>query len=247
MDNHGLMESRRFPAGLDQAASRVTGLRRCLAAARAAAGLRASVRPTRRPGQAILAGRDRARLGGDDNQTRFIVDVSRTSTCAPSRSPIPIAWSSTCRRSLPAAGQDRRERPRPDQGVPLRPGDARRLAHRDRHQGPVRIDKAFVLDAVDGQPARLVLDLAAIDRETFMRTLGARKPAGAPAGARRSPTATRRQARRPRPVVVLDPGHGGIDNGTRPRRAARCEKTDRARFRPAAARQAGEDPASTGW
>ena len=36
---------------------------------------------------------------------------------------------------------------------------------------PVRIDKAFVLEAADGQPARLVLDLVAVDRETFMRTL----------------------------------------------------------------------------
>ena len=35
--------------------------------------------------------------------------------------------------------------------------------------GPVRVEKAFVLDAADGQPARLVLDLAAVDRETFMR------------------------------------------------------------------------------
>ena len=35
--------------------------------------------------------------------------------------------------------------------------------------GPVRVEKAFVLDAADGQPARLVLDLATVDRETFMR------------------------------------------------------------------------------
>ena len=28
-------------------------------------------------------------------------------------------------------------------------------------KGPVHIDKAFVLDAAEGQPARLVLDLAA--------------------------------------------------------------------------------------
>ena len=47
--------------------------------------------------------------------------------------------------------------------------------------GPVRIDKAFVLDAVDGQPARLVLDLVSIDRETFMRNLALEtKPRRAP-------------------------------------------------------------------
>ena len=37
--------------------------------------------------------------------------------------------------------------------------------------GPARIEKSFVLDAADGQPARLVLDLAAVDRPTFLRTL----------------------------------------------------------------------------
>ena len=36
---------------------------------------------------------------------------------------------------------------------------------------PVKIDKAFVLDPIAGQPARLVIDLAAIDRQSFMRTL----------------------------------------------------------------------------
>src|SRR5205085_387648 len=36
---------------------------------------------------------------------------------------------------------------------------------------PARIDKAFVLEAGNDQPARLVLDLAAVDHETFMRTI----------------------------------------------------------------------------
>ena len=38
---------------------------------------------------------------------------------------------------------------------------------------PVRIDKAFVIDAAAGQPARLVVDLAATDRDSFMKTLAA--------------------------------------------------------------------------
>src|SRR5436190_202447 len=37
--------------------------------------------------------------------------------------------------------------------------------------GPVRVDKAFVLEPADGQPARLVLDLVSIDRASFMRSL----------------------------------------------------------------------------
>jgi hypothetical protein len=35
--------------------------------------------------------------------------------------------------------------------------------------GPVRVTKAFVLDPEDDQPARMVLDLTAVDRETFLR------------------------------------------------------------------------------
>ncbi len=36
---------------------------------------------------------------------------------------------------------------------------------------PVRVDKAFVIDAADGAPARLVLDLAATDRDSFLRKI----------------------------------------------------------------------------
>src|SRR5262249_60002308 len=35
--------------------------------------------------------------------------------------------------------------------------------------GPVRVDKAFVLESVEGQPARLRGDLGAVDRDTFLR------------------------------------------------------------------------------
>ena len=38
-------------------------------------------------------------------------------------------------------------------------------------KGPVRVDKAFALAAADGQPARLVIDLAATDRDSFMRNI----------------------------------------------------------------------------
>ena len=41
--------------------------------------------------------------------------------------------------------------------------------------GPVRVDKAFTLAAADGQPARLVLDLSATDRESFLRNITLQK------------------------------------------------------------------------
>jgi N-acetylmuramoyl-L-alanine amidase len=78
---------------------------------------------------------------------------------------------------------------------------------------PARIDKAFVIDAANDQPARLVLDLAATDREAFMRTVAVENR---PPEMRRPETPPEVKASGdPRPLVVIDPGHGGIDNGTR--------------------------------
>jgi N-acetylmuramoyl-L-alanine amidase len=85
---------------------------------------------------------------------------------------------------------------------------------------PARVQQAYVLDAVEGQPARLVVDLIPDTAENFAARVAADLAAsqasqgGAPAlaegttGLRPSidPTATR-------PLVVIDPGHGGVDNG----------------------------------
>ena len=79
--------------------------------------------------------------------------------------------------------------------------------------GPVRVERAYVLDAVDGLPGRLVLDLAAVDRETFLRAaaIDNRLPRDPPRRADRDAPSNGD----PRPVIMLDPGHGGIDSGTR--------------------------------
>jgi N-acetylmuramoyl-L-alanine amidase len=78
---------------------------------------------------------------------------------------------------------------------------------------PARIEKAVVIEAANDQPARLLLDLAAADREAFMRTIAVEN---------RLPETRRPDARPPadadgdpRPLIVLGPGPGGIDNGTR--------------------------------
>jgi N-acetylmuramoyl-L-alanine amidase len=80
---------------------------------------------------------------------------------------------------------------------------------------PVRIEKAFVLEPAYGQPARLVLDLAATDRESFMRAIAQQNKAKPVA--RREVSATRADPSDPRPLIVVDPGHGGIDTGTKGR------------------------------
>jgi len=70
-----------------------------------------------------------------------------------------------------------------------------------------------VIDAAEGDPARLVLDLVATDRESFLRRIALTNRLAGP----ELPRADRPQAMSgdPRPLVVLDPGHGGIDTGTK--------------------------------
>jgi N-acetylmuramoyl-L-alanine amidase len=99
--------------------------------------------------------------------------------------------------------------------------------------GPARIEKSYVLDAANGQPPRLVLEFEAVDRTTFVQSLAAESrpdlrpavgttdavtatAAVATSAAVADATGTAKAAEPPdaRPVVVVDPGHGGIDNGT---------------------------------
>ncbi|WP_237154015.1 N-acetylmuramoyl-L-alanine amidase [Oryzibacter oryziterrae] len=86
--------------------------------------------------------------------------------------------------------------------------------------GPVKIDKAFVLSAVAGQPARLVVDLLKATDVEFaaeqQRTQLARETAnGEQSGGKsdRLPSPSDNSSRS-KPLVIIDPGHGGIDAGT---------------------------------
>lgn len=83
--------------------------------------------------------------------------------------------------------------------------------------GPVKIDKAFVLPAVENQPARMVLDLlkttsAAFEEEQRKNQL-ARDEANQPVQkADQLPPPDR--SKREKPLIVIDAGHGGVDAGT---------------------------------
>jgi N-acetylmuramoyl-L-alanine amidase len=84
---------------------------------------------------------------------------------------------------------------------------------------PVKIDKAFVLPAVEDQPARLVVDLVRTSPQAFrdelQRTALTREASNdvpvVKADRLPDPAA---ETRRQKPVVMLDPGHGGVDSGT---------------------------------
>ncbi|MEX0752735.1 MAG: N-acetylmuramoyl-L-alanine amidase [Xanthobacteraceae bacterium] len=152
------------------------------------------------------------RIGGDENQTRFVMDLSGKVDLRA------FALADPYRVVI--------DLPQVTFQLPAKVGESGRgLIKAFRYglviQGasrividvvePVRIEKSFVLDAAEGHPARLVVDLAAIDRETFLSMIAQDNKATAPPS--KTPDAETATSD-PRPLIMLDPGHGGIDNGT---------------------------------
>ena len=156
-----------------------------------------------------------SRIGGDENQTRFVVDLSakvgmRAFTLAdPYR--VVIDLPQVTFQLKPKAGESGRGLIKAFRFGLVMQGGSRIVLDLKK---PVRIDKAFVLDTAEGQPARLVLDLTAVDRETFLRTIAQENRVAPQAQQRKSDQDASKHAADPRPLIVLDPGHGGIDNGT---------------------------------
>ena len=153
------------------------------------------------------------RVGGDDSQTRFVIDFSkkvemRAFTLAdPYR--VVIDLPQVTFNLPPKTGETGRGLVKAFRFGLVMQGGSRIVMDVGK---PVRIDKAFVVDAAAGQPARLVVDLAATDRDSFMKALAAE---GRPVRAAATGGVERENAPKgdPRPIIVLDPGHGGIDNG----------------------------------
>lgn len=86
---------------------------------------------------------------------------------------------------------------------------------------PVLITKSFSIKAENGKPARLVLDIVKTDLATFKKA-NKKKPGekiaiGGQATKQKStpapPEAKPKSAKSKKPVIVIDPGHGGVDPG----------------------------------
>jgi N-acetylmuramoyl-L-alanine amidase len=186
------------------------------------------------------------RLAGDDKQTRFIIDLDKAISfrafplADPYRVVLDIPQVSF---QLPAGvGTSGRGLIKAFRYGLVMPGGSRMVFDLN---GPARIANSYVLEAANGQPPRLVLELEEVDRTTFVQSLSPDnrpelrpaivtakdtlvtdtvatieakaeippKPAAAldrPAAAMDKPDAVADL----RPVIVIDPGHGGIDNGT---------------------------------
>jgi N-acetylmuramoyl-L-alanine amidase len=156
------------------------------------------------------------RVGGDDKQTRVVLDFSRKidmhafTLADPYRLIIDLPQVTF---QLPArVGESGRGLVKAFRFGLMRKGGSRIVFDLT---APVRVEKLFALDPIDDQPARLVLELVPVDREAFVRAIALdnRAASAKPADRKleRDPAASTDDSR---PLIVLDPGHGGIDEGT---------------------------------
>ena len=158
-----------------------------------------------------------ARIGDHGATTRFVLEADEKlkfrifTLASPYRVVIDlpeVAW-----RLLPGAGGTGRGLIEGFRFGLFAPGKSRVVLDM---RAPVGIKKSFMLDPADGHGYRVVLDLTKVSRKTYMEQVKvvnrsrdvAALPMRAPRGARPE---RRRAGKR---VIVIDPGHGGVDPGT---------------------------------
>jgi N-acetylmuramoyl-L-alanine amidase len=177
------------------------------------APLGAALSPVHAAAKPVVA--NDARVAGDRERTRFIADLSKkvdVHVFALGNPYRVIVDAPDVSFQMPdGIGKEKRGLVTAYRYGLFAPGKARIVIDL---AGPFLIDKVFVLEPRDDQPARLVVDLVPTDEKTFLAKLKETKPQQ-PEGA--APTVIPQAAARPadaKPVVVLDPGHGGVDPGT---------------------------------
>jgi N-acetylmuramoyl-L-alanine amidase len=175
-----------------------------------------------------------ARLAGDAKQTRFVLDLDRTiqfrafTLADPYRVVVDMPQVNF---HLPqGSGGSGRGLVKAFRYGLVMPGGSRIVIDL---AGPAKVTSSYVLDSANGQPPRLVVELQEVDRATFAQSAGIPqgaenrtesrpelKPAISESHAAISAPETVPAPPQPavppdlRPVVVIDPGHGGVDNGT---------------------------------
>ena len=166
-----------------------------------------------------------ARLAGDAKLTRFVLDLDKTiqfrafALDDPYRVVIDIPQVNF--RLPPGTGTYGRGLVKAFRYGMVMPGGSRMVFDLT---GPARITNATMLDAANDQPPRLVVELEEVDRPAFLQSLRANSRPELRPAVSESTAAVAPQGPIPpkpasppdsRPVVVIDPGHGGVDNGTR--------------------------------
>jgi N-acetylmuramoyl-L-alanine amidase len=166
------------------------------------------------------------RVAGDEKRTRFILELDRKidmrafALANPNRI---VVDTPQVTFGLPAGvGEASRGLIKAFRYGLVMPGGSRIVMDLKR---PAKIDKAYVVEAENGQLPKLIVELVATDRASFMQAIAVEnrkamatapdKTAAAVAAAIASSNNnnTNNNSNDTRPVVVIDPGHGGIDEG----------------------------------
>lgn len=154
-----------------------------------------------------------ARAAGNDERTRFVIDLEKSVEFAA----FTLADPYRVVIDVPELDfTDINERSREGRGLVgtfrfglIAKGKSRMVL--DLKQ-PVNIDESFVLEPLEGQPARIVFDLVPASRDAFLDNVGKLKSVGT-LKAKAPPASVPTPKGRGKMIVVLDPGHGGIDDG----------------------------------
>ncbi len=157
------------------------------------------------------------RIGIHGATTRFVLEADEKLTfkiftlASPYRVVIDlpeVAW-----RLLPGAGSTGRGLIEGFRFGLFAPGKSRVVLDM---RAPVGIKRSFMLDPADGHGYRVVIDLTKVSRKTYMEQVKAvnrsRDVAALPMPAPKVPRPEKRRAGKR--VIVIDPGHGGVDPGT---------------------------------
>jgi N-acetylmuramoyl-L-alanine amidase len=180
----------------------------------AGGALAAEPRPTQSSATDSLPVATDARLGGDESRTRFIMDFSRKidlhafTLADPYR--VVVDLPQVVFQLPPKVGESGRGLIKAFRFGLVMQGGSRLVFDLTK---PAKVEKAFVVDPIESEPARLVLDLVATDRDSFLRRLVIDSRTERPD----MPRADAPQSKNgdPRPLIAIDPGHGGIDTGTK--------------------------------
>jgi N-acetylmuramoyl-L-alanine amidase len=172
-------------------------------------------------------------LAGDENRTRFVADLTApagfTAYVLPDPYRVVIDLPSVTFQLPPDAGRSAMGLVSAFRFGPVGEGRSRIVLDT---RGPVLIEKSFLLEPEAGQPARIVVDLVSTDEADFAARLKADEPAALaaiedvaqktvpkprPRPGSEATSLPEEQPARKRPdgrrLVVIDPGHGGIDPG----------------------------------
>jgi N-acetylmuramoyl-L-alanine amidase len=164
------------------------------------------------------------RVAGDEKRTRFILELDRKidmrafALANPNRIVVDIPQVTF---GLPAGvGEASRGLVKAFRYGLVMPGGSRIVMDLKR---PAKIDKAYVMEAENGQLPKLVVELISTDAASFRQAIAAenRKVMAATAPDKTAAAVAAAIAggnngnnnNDTRPVVVIDPGHGGIDEG----------------------------------